>query len=272
MLSKQEVTDMICDRFWIYRIIIVQHQFITLAIGKYSIDGMLAIIFRRDGTIDFPTNIKFTPGEYYRWDFDETKQEIVFYDANHQESKRGTIPEQWAEKSLKIELIGENNLFTYEPYVEERTIKDYVLGGKNLCFIPDQAYTFESFQDLARSGFATKLVDSTDSIITFLSDVYDYVVAHSKLEKIIISEIRPSSPKVPHQGKLFFANDGGKPSFKYLAGNRGVIMELLTTILSENNKRLLNSEDYRNEDDLLQEILINRFIDRYDLVDLPIKQ
>lgn len=120
---------------------------------------------------------------------------------------------------------------------------------------------------MARAGFATKLVDSTNSIITFLSAVYDYVAMHPQLEKIIISQISLASLKEAPYGKLFFANDNGNPSFNYLAGNREIVMELLTIVLSENNKRRLNPEDFRSEDDLLQEILTNRFSNRFVLED-----
>lgn len=97
---------------------------------------MLAIIFRGDGTIDFPTNLAFKPQEYSRWDFDEANQEIIFLDANHQESKRDTVPKQWAGKSLKIDSIGEDTLFTSEPYVEKRAIKDRILGGNQPLLHP----------------------------------------------------------------------------------------------------------------------------------------
>lgn len=270
MLNKQELTDIICDRCWIFRIVIFKHQFVPLKLGT-STSGMLAIVFHRDGTIGFPTNLAFKPSEYRGWDFDEANQEIIFLDTNHQESKRGTVPKQWAGKSLKIDSIGEDTLFTSEPYVEKRAIKDRILGGTNLCFIPDKNYEFEAFQSMARAGFATKLVDSTNSIINFLSVVYDYVAMHPQLEKIIISQISLASLKEAPYGKLIFTNDNGNPSFDYLAGNRGIVMELLTTVLSENNKRRLNPEDFRSEDDLLQEILTNRFSNRYALVDLPTK-
>ena len=272
MLTKKEIINLICDHIWSLRVPTDQHHFTYLVLGRSGINGKLTIIFRRDGSIDFPTNIAFKPDEFHKWDFDEVKQEIIFFDGNYQESKRATAPVQWAGKSLKIDLIGESNVFTYEPHAEKKIVEEQTIGGVNLFFIPRNTYSFEKFQNLARTGFTIKRINPTDSVLSFLSAAYDYIVMHPKLKKIVISQIdQIFTPTISH-GKLLFANVAEEPSFTYLTGTRGIIMELLTTILSENNKRLLNPEDYRSEEDLLQEILISRFNNRYDLVDLPIKQ
>lgn len=46
-------------------------------------------------------------------------------------------------------------------------------------------------------------------------------------------------------------------------------MELLLMILSENNMRLFDKNEQQSEEELLQEILIKNFNNRYELVDLP---
>lgn len=272
MLTKKEITNLICDHIWTLRIPTDRQQFFHLVLGNYGINGALTVIFRRDGTIDFPTNIAFKPAEFRGWDFDELKQESIFFDDNYQESKRATAPIQWAGKSLKVDLIGESNVFTYEPHVEKKIVEEQTIGGVNLFFIPRNAYSFKKFQSLAHTGFTIKRINPTDSVLSFLSVAYDYIIIHPKLKKIVISQIdQVFTPTISH-GKLLLANADEEPSFTYITGTREIIIELLTTILSENNKRLLNSEDYRSEEDLLQEILITRFNNRYALLDLPIKQ
>ncbi|WP_237028499.1 hypothetical protein [Pediococcus acidilactici] len=46
-------------------------------------------------------------------------------------------------------------------------------------------------------------------------------------------------------------------------------MELLIVILSENNLRLFDDGDQRDETTMLQDILTNHFQGRYELKDLP---
>lgn len=78
MLNKDEVKDLICDRFWTFRGIDAKKHFSTLFIGTEPGSGMLALCFQHDGSITFPTNVGFEPGEYRYWDLDEEKQEIIF--------------------------------------------------------------------------------------------------------------------------------------------------------------------------------------------------
>ncbi len=47
------------------------------------------------------------------------------------------------------------------------------------------------------------------------------------------------------------------------------VMEFLTVVLTENNLRLFDEADSRDEETMLQDILNKHFYQRYKLIDLP---
>ncbi len=47
-----------------------------------------------------------------------------------------------------------------------------------MFFALASVYNFELFQDLAFLNFNIKLIDTEDSIIDFLHEVYQYAIAH----------------------------------------------------------------------------------------------
>lgn len=50
--------------------------------------------------------------------------------------------------------------------------------------------------------------------------------------------------------------------FDYCAGKRKLLTALLTTVITENNKRQLSPDDNRTVNELLGEVLHNKFINR----------
>ncbi|MDB8874273.1 hypothetical protein PN303_04930 [Pediococcus acidilactici] len=273
MLNKDEVKDLICDRFWTFRGIDAKKHFSTLFIGTEPGSGMLALCFQHDGSITFPTNVGFEPGEYRYWDLDEEKQEIIFFDYNHQASKRAHLPVQWFGDSLKIELITDSDnteVFTHEPHVGQYAIKKRVIGGTHMFFTPRSVYKFELFQDLAFLNFDIKLINAENAIINFFSEVYQYAIIHPQLEELVISQLGQPCVQLSQENKILFANKDGQPSYNYFSGERALIVEFLTVVLAENCKRLLNKDDYRNEEEMIQDIILNQFTDRYEVEEIPI--
>lgn len=269
MLNKEQLKDLICDRFWTFRGFDDKKHFSTLFIGTEPGSGMLALWFHRDGSITFPTNVAFEPGEYRHWDFDEDAQEIIFFDYNQQPSKRAHCPVQWFGDSLKIELISDSDnteVFSHEPHVDQFALKNRVIGGIHMFFAPRSVYNFELFQDLAFLNFNIKLIDTEDSIIDFLHEVYQYAIAHPQLEELVISQEGQPHVQLSREHKLLFTSNDGQPSYNYFSGERPLVIELLTVILAENRKRLLNPDDSRNEKEMIQDIISNRFTDRYEII------
>ncbi|MCC3238242.1 hypothetical protein LLE95_11615, partial [Pediococcus acidilactici] len=69
--------------------------------------------------------------------------------------------------------------------------------------------------------------------------------------------------------QLAFLNNQGLVSFDYLSGSRQVVMEFLIVVLTENNLRLFDEANSRDEETMLQDILNKQFYQRYKLIDLP---
>lgn len=273
MLTKDEVKDLICDRFWTFRVISPKKHFSTLFIGTEPDSGMLALCFRRDGRITFPTNVGFKPGEYRHWDFDEEAQEITFIDYNNQISRRAQVPAQWFGGSLKMQLITDSDnieVFSYEPHVDKSAIKNRVIGGSHMFFTPGSGYNFELFQDLAFLNFDIKLINAEDSIVAFLNEVYQYMIVHPQLKEVVISQIGKPLIQLSKKTKLLFIKNDEQPSCQYFTGERDLIIEFLTVVLSENNKRLLNPDDYRNEEEMIRDIILNQFTERYEVTEVSI--
>ncbi|MDB8859149.1 hypothetical protein [Pediococcus acidilactici] len=269
MLNKEEVKDLICDRFWKYREITPKKTFTTLFIGTKAGSGMLALCFRRNGRITFPTNVAFEPDEYRYWDFDEDTQEIVFLNNQNQISRRAKLPVRWFGGGFKMQLISDKNeVFSHEPHVDKYAIKKRIIGGTHMFFCPRSVYEFELFQDLAFLNFDIKLINAKNSIIDFFNEVYQYLIVHPQLEEVVISQVGQPIVELSEEEKILFANKDNQPSYKYFSGERALVLELLTVVLSENNKRLLNRDDYRNEEEMLQDIILNKFANRYEIAEV----
>ena len=91
------------------------------------------------------------------------------------------------------------------------------------------------------------------------------IIQHPQLQKIIISNTGKLEVKLPQNHQLLISKDCGPSSIAYLTGNRAPILELLSSVLMENNQHLLNSEDNRAEEEIFQAVLQTQFSDRYEL-------
>ncbi|MDB8860230.1 hypothetical protein R0H03_00430 [Pediococcus acidilactici] len=266
MLTKRELKKIICNRFWMYNIVTDNNDFVLVFIGRGPTDGFLAIQFEPDGRITFPNNLAFVPQEYAHWDFDEEKQEILLIGTNGQISARGKLPVNWLNDSLKIQLFdGKDGIFISDTRIDAQQTTNRVLGGKNMYFTPRQSFNMALFHDISRENFNLKVLDYQGSILNFFDKVYEYLAQHPQLEKVVIAKDGQPVVKLPKENQLVFLEDDQRPSFTYFAGNRARIMELLILILSENNKRLLNLDDHRTEDELLLDTLNKQYQDRYTL-------
>lgn len=139
-----------------------------------------------------------------------------------------------------------------------------------MFFTPRSVYKFELFQDLAFLNFDIKLINAENAIINFFSEVYQYAIIHPQLEELVISQLGQPCVQLSQENKILFANKDGQPSYNYFSGERALIVEFLTVVLAENCKRLLNKDDYRNEEEMIQDIILNQFTDRYEVEEIPI--
>lgn len=266
MLTKKEVEKLICHRFWIHKAVTEENNFILIFMGDASASGFLVIQFETNGEITFPTHLGFQPGEYARWDFDEEKQEILFFDKNNNISNRGSLPTKWINDDHIIQLLnGNNGILVDDSNTNTQQVTTRVLGGKHMYFTSRQAFNMDLFHDISRADFNLKLLDYQDSLIGFFDQAYEYIAQHPSLEKIVIAKDGPAVIKLPEENQLLFAEDAQHPSFNYFAGSRARVMELLIIILSENNKRLLNPDDYRTEGELLSDVLNNQYYGQFSL-------
>lgn len=135
MLTKKEVEKLICHRFWIHKAVTEENNFILIFMGDASASGFLVIQFETNGEITFPTHLGFQPGEYARWDFDEEKQEILFFDKNNNISNRGSLPTKWINDDHIIQLLNGNNGILVD---DSNTIRSKLSPGcsvENTCIL-----------------------------------------------------------------------------------------------------------------------------------------
>lgn len=266
MLTKKEVEKLICHRFWMFISVTENNNFVLLFIGNGPTDAYLAIRFETNGEITFPTNLAFNPPEYAHWDFDEETQEILIIDIDNQVRIRGKLPTKWLSNSLQIKLFdGADGILVHNPRFDALQVTERTLGGKNMYFVPRQAFNMDVFHDISREDFNLKVLDYQESILNFFDQAYEYIAQHPQLKNVVLAKDGQPVIKLPEEDQLIFAKDAESPSFNYFAGSRARVMELLIIILSENNKRLLNPDDSRTEDELLADVLKNQYHGRVTL-------
>lgn len=266
MLTKKEVKKLICHRFWMYIAVTENNDFVMLFIGTGSTDGFLAIQFETDGSISFRNRLAFAPPEYSHWDFDEEKQELLIFNTSNQIKMRGKLPVKWLSGSSQIQLFdGADGILVNNSRFDALQVNERVLGGKNMYFIPRQAFNMEVFHDISRKDFNLKVLDHQGPILNFFDQVYEYIALHPQLENIVVAKDGRPVIKLPEENQLIFAKTNESPSFTYFAGSRARVIELLIVILSENNKRLLDPNDSRTEDELLTDVLNTEYHGRFTL-------
>ena len=266
LLTKKDVEKLICNRFWLFISVTENKDFVLLFIGRGATDAYLAIRFELNGEITFPTHLAFNPPEYSRWDFDEEKQEILIFDTDNQLRIRGKLPTKWLSNSVQIQLFdGVDGILVHSPRFDASQVTERTLGGKNMYFVPRQAFNMEIFHDISREDFNLKVLDCQESILNFFDQAYEYIAQHPQLENVVLAKEGQPVIKLPEEDQLIFAKDAESPSFNYFAGSRARVIELLIIILSENNKRLLNPDDSRTEDELLTDVLNTQYSGQFTL-------
>lgn len=275
MINKQQVFNLICNRIWIYQTISTTNPNPVLlsleGIEEETKQSFFSIYFHRDGHISAATKVGFFPPEFANWDFDENTQEIIFISQNNHSKIKASLPQ----KTLYgVEAINLRNKqadpdrriqFVNDPHLDNQEISKRILGGKKIFITPQTTFDYSLRYSLRWRGFNIKLISPTTSLTEFFSGAYNYLVTHPHLKEIVISQKSKLITELPKKQHLLFLNNQGVPSFEYLSGDRPAMMELLIMILSENNLRLFDDNDQRDELAMLQDILTSRFKGRCEL-------
>lgn len=266
-MNKKTVKELICDRYWEYRHYTEKNDSVAIFLKKDSLRAYFLIQFGQDGRILFPGAVPFKPNEYSMWDFDEEEQKIVILDKNGNENQRVDIPIEWINGIQRIFLTGEakGDALVCEKSTNKRKSHPYFLGGTQVFITSRKFVTLDLIHDLSRLGFNIKISNHQVTSYNFFSDTFEYIIQHPQLQKIIISNTGKLEVKLPQNHQLLISKDCGPSSIAYLTGNRAPILELLSSVLMENNQHLLNSEDNRAEEEIFQAVLQTQFSDRYEL-------
>lgn len=280
MINRQEVFNLIRDRIWIYQSVMNSDPnpiLLTLTgSDEETTKSFFSLYFHEDGRVSAATKVGFFPNEFANWDFDEATQEIIFINRDDQSELRASLPQELSYGGLDaIKLKNEQAdadrtiQFVNNPEFDRFEITKSSLSGKKVFIAPRANYEPYFRFSMRWNGFNIKLTTHSAPSVEFFSDAYDHLVAHPHVEEIILSQKNKDIIEFPRDQKLLFLNNQGTPSFEYLSGNRSAIMELLIVILSENNLRLFDDGDKRDETTMLQDILTSHFQGRYELKDLP---
>lgn len=280
MLNKQQVFKLICNRMWIYQSILNNDPNPMLLIlngnEEDSSKSFFSIYFHKNGRVSAATKVGFFPNEFATWDFDKATQEIIFINRVNQSEIRASLPQRLPyggldSIKLKNESANQNKhiQFVNDPQFDCQEISSRTLGGEKVFITPRATFDIFLRYKMRWIGFNIKLVDYTSPSVEFFSEIYEYLAARPHIKHIVISQKNKVIIKFSKSQKLLLLSNQNKPSFEYLSGDRSTIMELLLIILSENNLRLFDDNDHRDETTMLQDILTNHFQERYELDNLP---
>ncbi|KAF0336630.1 hypothetical protein [Pediococcus acidilactici] len=276
MLNKKQVYNLLRERVWILQYFNkdMAHPGLINLLPK---PAFLCFTFKkngRNGRIDVPNGVGFIPDEYNGWDFDEASQEIIFTEQNGKPRIRTSLPKQlpYGIEILKQTgaLPGDGNtiyFFANYPHLNSTYAAEQFLGGTKAFFLPRSSYTKDFYDTLRWTGFNTNLVDHEDNRVAMLTEIYDYLAYHPQIKQVIFAQANIPVVQLPKKQHLLFTLADGQPSLDYFSGTRAAIMELLSLIISENNLRLYNDADQRDETAMLQDIIANLFAGRYEVID-----
>jgi hypothetical protein len=244
---------------------------------KDSIDAFFAVIFHENGRLEIPTKVGFIPNEYGSWDFDENTQEIIFINSKDQSEIRASLPEPlpYGDNMIAIKLRNRapdsttETLFVNAPHLDHPKITHQQIRSRQVLLVPRKEFSFPLYKKLRWSGISVKLVDCEQDLLSFLHGAYEYLANHPRIENVVISRKNRPFIKFAQGYQLVFLDNHSSVSFDYLSGSRQVVMEFLTVVLTENNLRLFDEADSRDEETMLQDILNKHFYQRYKLIDLP---
>ncbi|QQP83151.1 hypothetical protein JIO05_08415 [Pediococcus acidilactici] len=271
MLNKRQVYNLLRERVWILQYFNKDMAHPGL-ISLSPKPAFLCFTLKKNGHIDIPTNVGFIPNEYSKWDFDEEKQEIVFTDQNGNPRIYTSLPKKLPygltvlkqKESSPADTI---HFFANYSHLNSFHVSELFLGGTKAFFLPRSVYSREFYNILRWTGSNTNLVDHEDDRVAMLTEIYDYLAYHPQIEQVVFSQINQPVVQLPEKQHLLFTLKNGQPSLDYFSGTRAAIMELLTLIITENNLRLYNDADQRDETAMLQDVIANYFTGRYEATD-----
>ncbi|KAF0336631.1 hypothetical protein GBO93_03830 [Pediococcus acidilactici] len=274
MLNKKQVYQLLRDREWILKQTTPDTEvpgFMSFITSLDDPRAFFSIEFKDNGRLEFPTGIKYVPVEYGGWDFNEETQKLIFVSRDGQSNLRADLPQKlpYGIMAFKIynDYINPLYFFVNYPHIDQEQVTSHCLGGTKAFFLPRSAYDKGFYQTLRWTGFNTNLVDHEDDRVAMLTEIYDYLAYHPQIEQVVFSQTNQPVVQLPEKQHLLFTLESGQPSLDYFSGTRAAIMELLTLIISENNLRLYNDADQRDETTMLQDVIANCFTGRYEVID-----
>ena len=274
MLNKKQVYQLLRDREWILKQTTPDTEvpgFMSFITSLDDPRAFFSIEFKDNGRLEFSTGIKYVPVEYGGWDFNEETQELIFVSRDGQSNLRADLPQKlpYGIMAFKIynDYINPLYFFVNYPHIDQEQVTSHCLGGTKAFFLPRSAYDKGFYQTLRWTGFNTNLVDHEDDRVAMLTEIYDYLAYHPQIKQVIFAQANIPVVQLPKQQHLLFTLADEQPSLDYFSGTRAAIMELLTLIISENNLRLYNDADQRDETAMLQDIITNHFAGRYEVID-----
>lgn len=274
MLNKGQVYQLLRDQVWILKRgtpDIEVPRFMSFITSLDDPHAFFSIEFKDNGRLEFPTGIKYVPVEYGGWDFNEKTQELIFISRDGQSKLRADLPKKLPYGIMAFKIYNDyiNPLFFFVnyPHIDQDQVTNHCLGGTKAFFLPRSVYDKGFYQTLRWTGFNTNLVDHEDDRVAMLTEIYDYLAYHPQIEQVVFSQINQPVVQLPEKQHLLFTLKNGQPSLDYFSGTRAAIMELLTLIITENNLRLYNDADQRDETAMLQDVIANYFTGRYEATD-----
>ena len=268
MLKIDEFKKLICDKIWFWQLADrdVPWDRGVLYLGGNADKGIgfTSFIFKKDGTISVPTKVGFIPPEGHYWDFDEETQQLLFYDQDKNQVNSATLVDYGMYGANEIAFNDDRSVLINFP--------DYDLRGdrpvpQKLFFVPKLNFKISLQRTLVRKGYDTYPVGENATLIPFLDAVYESLVKHPEAQNVVISQKGEIVDEFFAEVRdfLLVGNENGTPTLSDCAGSRDLMLELLIAILSENNKRQLNPEDHRTEEEMIEQVITVRFADRYEL-------
>ncbi|KAF0500718.1 hypothetical protein GBP19_00190 [Pediococcus acidilactici] len=268
MLKIGEFRKLICDKIWFWQLADrdVPWDRGVLYLGGNADDkvGFTSFIFKKDGSIIVPTKVGFIPPEGHYWDFDEETQQLLFYDQDRNQVNSATLVDHGMYGANEIVLSGGGSVLINFPNFDLGEERPF---SHDFFFVPRSNFKISLQRTLARKGYDTYQVGEDATLIPYLNAIYECLIKHPEAQNIIISQNGEIIDDFFGEAGacLLIANNNGVPRLNYLAGSRDLMLELLIAILSENNKRQLNPEDHRTEEEMIEQVITVRFADRYEL-------
>ncbi|MGX9799948.1 hypothetical protein ACWYVZ_07875 [Pediococcus acidilactici] len=265
-MKIDEFRKLICNKLWLWQLADREAPWdrgvLFLGGNEYDKIGLTSLIFKENGSISVPTKVGFIPAEGHYWDFDEETQQLLFYDQDRKQVNSATLADHGMYNANEIVFSDGGTILINFPNFDLKEERPF---PHNFFFVPRENFKISLQRTLVRKGYDTYQVGEDATLIPYLNAVYECLIKHPEVKNIIVSQNGEIIDDffVEAGDCLLIANNNGVPGLNYLAGNRDLVLELLIAILSENNKRQLNTEDLRTEEEMIEQIITSRFANRF---------